>query len=208
MGTGHALLPVMRFAWIVITAACLAVCIYVPSEAHGNGYVSFGVGLDTGVRGDIDSHVSQDTSTTARLALGHRNGALGVELVAAGTDFGDSQGPGEASWLSLGVDVKYHVPLGTHFEAYARGGWHRGWLGSNMSAESGREVIAGRLRSNYSGNGYAVGAGLQYNLSFGPLMNASIWTDYGRNLFDLGSEDDGDLGGSSDTLSLGVLLHI
>lgn len=174
-------------------AALLALAL-APASASAGSYVGLGIGKEAPLTGDLGQTFRTDDSRHARLMIGKRFGKLALEGVLFGTEFAPRNGAGEFNTLSLGVDAKYYFGLTLNFNAFLKGGLHRTWI------QAGREDP---LLDSYSGNGHAIGAGLEYRFAI-----ASLWVDYTRQSFELQSLDrpDRPLDGGAKMLSIGLSL--
>lgn len=182
----------------LLTAGMLA---SVPA-AHAGGYVSFGIGPEADLGGDLATRFQTDELTAGRLALGYRSKNLAIEAVAFGTglDYMNGAGNGDADLMSasLGVDLKYHLHLLLGLEGYGRVGLHRTWMGANMQDEA----------PEYQGSGHVLGGGLQYAFDVVPVVDAAVWVDYSHQEFDLTDAAQRPLSGSADVLTIGVSLGL
>jgi hypothetical protein len=97
----------------------------------------------------------------------------------------------------LGVAAKLNLPLGNRFEAFGRGGLQRTWLSTNTNQPS------------YTGNGWLVGAGIEYRLDLG-VAGGSIFIDYtyADTTFTKQNAAMAQLDGSAGMWTLGLTLSI
>jgi hypothetical protein len=175
-------------------AALLAAFALAPAPAAAGSYVGLGIGKDAPLTGDLGRTFHTDDSRHARLMIGKRFGQLAIEGVLFGTEFSPQRGAGEFHTLSLGVDAKYYFGLTLNLNAFLKGGLHRTWISAGPEDP---------LLDSYSGNGHAIGAGLEYRFAI-----ASLWVDYTRQSFELQSLDrpDRPLDGGAKMLSVGISL--
>jgi hypothetical protein len=181
--------------------AAIAVIAASAGAAHAGGYVAIGAGGDADLHGDLENHFTTEGASAGRLAIGQRFGPLAVEAVLFGTDLHGASGmtgPGnDYSTMSLGVDLKYHIPLVGGLEAYGRAGLNKTWVVDGFDTT---------MDLGYSGRGYNLGAGLQYGFRLLPLVEAAIWADYNHQVMTLHEQGRASLEGGADMLTLGVSL--
>lgn len=176
--------------------AALGLLLGSASAAHA-GYISAGIGAEADLGGTLDEHFSTENTSSGRIAIGERFGAVALEASLFGTSLnGQSQlaGSGEYSTVSMGIDLKYHIPISGSFEAFVKAGLNKTWLAS-----------AADTMSEYSGRGKELGAGVQYRLKL-PITQAAIWLDYTLQDTELRSDNDRPLDGSVEMWTLGVSL--
>jgi hypothetical protein len=172
-----------------------------PSEAIADGYVGLGVGSDSEIGGALSNHFDTDEeSTTSRIILGQRYGALALEASLFGSQLqgtGGMAGTDEYATISLGVDVKYHVGLWGALEGYGKIGLNKTWL----SGPDGDNALS------YQGRGEAMGLGLEYSFNVA-VTRVALWADYTIQHTELrdskrAEELDGELGMFNLGVSLG-----
>jgi hypothetical protein len=180
--------------------AALALIAGSAGAAHAGGYVAIGAGGDADLNGDLANHFTTEGTSSGRLAVGQRFGPVALEAVLFGTDLQGASamtGQGDYSTMSLGVDLKYYIPLAGNLEAYARGGLNKTWV---------VEGFDNAMDLGYSGRGWNLGAGLQYSFRLLPLLDAAIWADYNHQVMELHQEGRRSLAGGADMLTIGVSL--
>lgn len=184
-------------------AALLLAVAAAPRLAAADGsYVTMGVGP-----GDVSDQLRQYTDTTVRIRLGfgHRVGNLAVEGFLAGDIFDDRM---ITEATSVGVDLKYLLPLSEHLQGYVRGSASRmstrlGGDGYGYGAPDCYGCSSGR---DYAGRGLGAGAGLQlrgkvraigflywplFFVPAGPKVNAALYVDHGLDFYRLHPGDAG-----------------
>lgn len=141
-------------------------------------------------RMDTGSHVG------GRIVVGTRDGNVSLEGALFGTDFEDRLDGSTGSTMSLGVDVKLHVPLFPKLEGYLRGGLNQ----TSIVGDSGL--------GDHSGRGYDYGAGLEYRLAGGHIMpiDVTLWLDWNRQVVGLHGPG-ADLPGSITMINAGVFIR-
>lgn len=180
--------------------AALAVVAASAATAHAGGYVAIGAGGDADLRGDLATHFTTEGASAGRLAVGQRFGPVALEAVFFGTDLHGASamtGQEDYSTMSLGVDLKYYIPLAGNLEAYVRGGLNKTWVVKGMHTE---------MDLGYSGRGWDLGAGLQYSFRLLPLLDAAIWADYNHQVMQLHQDGRQSLEGGANMLTIGVSL--
>lgn len=180
--------------------AALAIVAASAGAASAGGYVAIGAGGDADLGGDLDDHFTTEGTSAGRLAIGERFGSVAIEAVLFGTDLAGTSGmtgQGDYSTMSLGVDLKYYIPLAGGLEAYARGGLNKTWV---------VEGFDNNMDLDHAGRGWDVGAGLQYSFRLLPLVEAAIWADYNHQVLELHSASRRTLDGTVDMLTIGVSL--
>jgi hypothetical protein len=156
--------------------------------------------------GDVGSELRDYTATTFRFkaGAGHRIGNVAVEAFLAGDIF-DDYALSEAG--TVGVDVKYILPLSTHFQGYVRGSASR--MSTTIGSGYDECYSCGGYDGYYEGHSYAgrglgAGAGLQlrgkvraigflywplFFVPAGPKVNAALFVDHGYDFYRLHPED-------------------
>ena len=140
--------------------------------AQAGGYLSLGIGANALLGGDVDSNFDRGSLTVSRVAVGTRIAKFAVEGVLTGSDLkatsdqflGQSTGD-EFSTTSLGVDLRYYIPISGQFEGYVRGGLCKTWLGTGSGTDS---------TLDYQGRSYVFGGGIQYGFKL-PIAGAGVW---------------------------------
>ena len=191
----------MRFAPLAaVAAAALAALTAAPRPAAADGsYFTMGFGP-----GDVGDELRDYTGTTFRIraGAGHRVGNVAVEAFLGGDIF-DDYSLSEAG--TVGVDVKYILPLSDHFQGYVRGSASRmsTTIGSGYDDcySCGPTYYEGH---SYAGRGLGAGAGLQlrgkvraigflywplFFVPAGPKVNAALYVDHGYDFYRLHPDD-------------------
>lgn len=173
-----------------------------PAAADGT-YFTMGFGP-----GDVGSELRDYTASTFRIraGMGHRIGNVAFEGFLAGDIF-DDYAISEAG--TVGLDVKYILPLSHHFQGYVRGSASRmsttlgdGYDGyDDCYSCSSPDYGYGR---EYAGRGLGAGAGLQlrgkvraigflywplFFVPAGPKVNAALYVDHGYDFYRLHPAD-------------------
>jgi hypothetical protein len=193
----------MRAA-LATTVAAFALLAAPRLAAADGSYVTMGFGP-----GDVGSELRDYSAETFRIraGIGHRIGNVAFEGFVAG-DIMDDYQVSEAS--SVGLDVKYILPLSANFQAYVRGSASR--MSTNLGS-GGYDDCYGCYYDGreYSGRGLGAGAGLQlrgkvraigflywplFFVPAGPKVNAAFYVDHGYDFYRLHATDD--RGGSID----------
>ncbi len=171
----------------------LVIALFVPlvfaTQSAAAGYVGLGLGVDPALGGELDDRFDAESTGTTRVALGMRIGPVALESSVFGARLpqlwspsGDAEAQGDFTPLSLGVDLKYFVPVLPRVEPYARAGLNRTWI---IEPELGSF-------SSHSGRGYALGGGVQLPFRALVLVQGALWVDYTRHSTRL-SNDGGDM---------------
>ena len=194
----------MRAALVATTVAAFAL-LAAPRLAAADGtYFTMGFGP-----GDVGSELRDYSASTFRIraGIGHRIGNVAFEGFVGG-DIMDDYQVSEAS--SVGLDVKYILPLSSAFQAYVRGSASR--MSTNIGS-GGYDDCYGCYYDGreYSGRGLGAGAGLQlrgkvraigfldwplFFVPAGPKVNAALYVDHGYDFYRLHASDE--RGGSID----------
>ncbi|MBZ0231408.1 MAG: hypothetical protein K8M05_03595 [Deltaproteobacteria bacterium] len=172
-----------------------------PAAADGS-YFTMGFGP-----GDVGSELRDHSATSFRIraGAGHRIGNIAVEGFVAGDIFDDYR-ISDAS--TVGLDLKYILPLSSHFQAYVRGSASRmsttigdGYPTNDCYSCGGGYYYDGR---DYAGRGLGAGAGLQlrgkvraigflywplFFVPAGPKVNAAFYVDHGYDFYRLHPAD-------------------
>jgi hypothetical protein len=169
-------------------------------EALADGYIGAGIGAGGELSGDISDHFTTDEdSSSSRILVGERFGALAIEGSLFGSQLRGASGfsgEGDFTTISLGVDLKYYIGLVGGFEGYGKIGINKTWLSGPAATDDW----------SYEGRGQEIGVGLQYNINL-PLTQVGLWLDYTAQQTDLrDSGETQDLDGSLSMLNVGVSL--
>ena len=187
----------MRVALAATTVAAFAL-LAAPRPAVADGtYFTMGFGP-----GDVGSELRDYSAETFRIraGIGHRIGNVAFEGFVGG-DIMDDYQVSEAS--SVGLDVKYILPLSANFQAYVRGSASR--MSTNLGS-GGYDDCYGCYYDGreYSGRGLGAGAGLQlrgkvraigflywplFFVPAGPKVNAALFVDHGYDFYRLHPDD-------------------
>jgi opacity protein-like surface antigen len=172
--------------------ASLATVALAPA-ARADGYVAVGVGTG-GSSGSSDGFVG-GSRMSGRLMIGQRISLISLEAGVSGYGL-DGMVPNTSyDAVALGAGLKLNLPLFLGLEIFGRGGVERTWLEASE-----------RGMSDYSGNGYVAGAGLEYGFDL-VVTEASVWLDWTRHGADLHG-DDGDREARADLWTAGLSLDI
>ena len=173
-----------------IATAFIAVFATFLGAAHADSYVGLGIGANAPISGTIGDAFSTGDARNARFTFGQRAGNIAVEGSLYGTEL--HRGQETFHTLSVGLDLKYHLPLFVGLGAYGKAGVHRTWL------QGDDEVL-----DSYAGNSYAFGGGLDYTFAL-----ATLYLDYTHQALDLNSDRSPViLDGNANIVSAGVSLH-
>lgn len=149
--------------------AIAAVLVTAMGQAASAGtYV--GLGLGTSANASSDNVMMDGNGRSGRLMLGYRFSRIAIEGSGTRYDLFVGSAPYQATQLAAGLKLAF--PLGNHFDLIGRGGLQRTSL--SMSGSQGADA---------DGNGYYLGAGVEYGLNLG-LTGASIFIDYQRSSTD------------------------
>jgi hypothetical protein len=167
----------------MLRAAVLAsTLLLVPAVAHADLYLTGGVGPTADLEGDFDRIATDGKS--GRIALGKSWGAVGIEGGFAGFGLADGH------ITTASVAVRLTAPVSKAFSIYALGGLEHAWLD--------------RSAYDLSGNGYLLGAGVEYAPRQLPV---GIWGEIGHHSGTLEMET-ATYHGSIDTLMIGLRLGL
>jgi hypothetical protein len=192
----------MRHVAAACTVAALALLAAPRLAAADGSYFTMGFGP-----GDVSNELGTYAGSAFRIraGAGHRIGNVAFEGFIAGDIF-DDYTMNDAS--TVGLDVKYILPLSRNFQAYVRGSASR--MSTNLGSGGYDDCYScgndwgyydGR---EYSGRGLGAGAGLQlrgkvraigflywplFFVPAGPKVNASIFLDHGYDFYRLHPED-------------------
>lgn len=176
---------------VVLAASILAAS---SGVASAGGYL--GIGIGTAPTAHSDDTMLGNDGRSGRLVLGQRFGNLAIEGSLTGFTLADQRG-NTFDTRQLGVAGKLNLPLQDRFEAYGRFGLQRTWVSANQAGVDS------------SGDGYLMGAGIEYRINLG-VGSGSLWMDYSYNNASLVS--DGDAAMKSDLTTrmwmLGVTIGI
>ena len=164
-------------------------------------YAAFGAGPAGTLRGTLGQRF-QAGEAAMRLAVGYREGLWAIEGVFAGGEVEDAQFSGISKLMSLGLELKRHVPLSRSWSVYARGGVHRNFTDDTLPDEP---VLRGS--SIAGGVGIQVGAYVPGTSTHRRLAEMSAWLDLGAQRVRL-ADDEMRLAGSIRTVLLGVSLGL
>jgi hypothetical protein len=196
----------MRHAATVAAATAVAALALLAAPRHAaadGSYFTMGFGP-----GDVGSELRDYSATSFRIraGAGHRIGNVAVEGFIGGDIFDDFS-IHDAS--TVGLDLKYILPLSSHFQAYVRGSasrmstsvGDRGYDDCSTCASPDWGYYDGRA---YAGRGLGAGAGLQlrgkvraigflywplFFVPAGPKVNAAFYVDHGYDFYRLHPED-------------------
>jgi len=163
------------------------------TAASAETYIGLGIGSEAPVTGSLGEQFSTDDTTHGRLMLGKRFGKLAIEGSLFGTEMFHLGGP-DAAIAALALDLKYHLPVASNFEAYVKGGLHKAYLSSDTNQRF----------DEMEGQGYQYGAGIQYRFNLA-VTSAALWLDYQRAQFEVADEGV-ELSGTGKMLQVGVSL--
>lgn len=179
-------------------AFCVPLMAAAPSAA--GGYIGLGLGLDPTLGGEVDEHFDSEATGSSRLALGVRIGPVALEPNLFGARpaqlWHSSHSEGGYTPLSLGVDLKYFIPVLPRVEPYARAGLNRTWIIRPDSSSF----------SSHSGRGYALGGGVKLPFRALVAVQGALWLDYSRHSTRLTSQSGDVLRGRADTWMIGIAL--
>lgn len=183
---------------LVFTAIAAAT----PGVARGDGYfLGVGVGGDARLGAELAEQFTAEGEASGRIVLGKRMGPWAVEGAFFGTDVRSRYSDVPYSTLSLGLDLRYFLPLTSRLELYVRAGLNKTWLKTWLAAapdSSGRASDAG-----YEGRGLDYGTGLQYAWRPGKLQ-FSIWLDFNKQFVRLHDAGRPSLDGELEMVTFGV----
>src|SRR5687768_10158156 len=140
----------------------IALLLAAPTIAHAEGYY---LGLGTGTAPAIEGTMGQQfdgADGSGRFMLGRR-WSNDLALEAAYQGYGLVAATGEPyDGSSLGLDLKYHLPLIFGFELYVKGGVHL-------------DQIVHATGDSVDGRGYGYGVGLLWALRALQVVEAGVW---------------------------------
>lgn len=149
-----------------MTRASLAVVVLAAatSSASAGTYVGLGIGSTATMGGDM-TQISGDGTRSERFLLGQSWGRFSVE--GAATRYGALYRTAGYDGTSVAVAGKATFPVMPHVSVFGRLGLQRTWLSTNRM-----DLVS------FDGNGYLLGAGLQYDLDVSILGGVAIFADY------------------------------
>ncbi len=162
------------------------------------GYLTAGISSEANLSGDLATHFTTQGQGGGHVGIGMRFGQLALEGSLAGSDMTSRSALGERldyTSISAGGDLKYFVGLTGPLEAYGKFGLHHTWLTSRSDAGL-----------HESGDSWAAGAGLQLGFSLGPIAQAGLVLDFTHRDMELSEAGRPGLEGSTQTLSLGMVV--
>ena len=185
-----------------VTVAAFALAAAPRPAAADGSYFTMGFGP-----GDVGSELRDYTASSFRIraGAGHRIGNVAVEGFLAGDIF-DDYGISEAG--TVGLDVKYILPLSDHFQGYVRGSASR--MSTTLGSDAYDDCFScsspdyGYGGKSYAGRGLGAGAGLQlrgkvraigflywplFFVPAGPKVNAALYVDHGYDFYRLHPDD-------------------
>jgi hypothetical protein len=189
----------MRIAAAAAATVAAFALLAVPRPAAADGsYFTMGFGP-----GDVGSELRDYTASTFRIraGAGHRIGNVAVEGFLAGDIF-DTYGISEAG--TVGLDVKYILPLSQNFQGYVRGSASRMSTHLGVGGYDDCYSCGYGYGKSYAGRGLGAGAGLQlrgkvraigflywplFFVPAGPKVNAALYVDHGYDFYRLHPED-------------------
>jgi hypothetical protein len=148
----------MKRALLVASVVVMSVS----SVASAGTYLGLSLGTEPAVTGGLDE-VATPSGRSLRGLGGLRFGNFSLEAALNG--FGVLTGRGDQNVLQGSLAAKLNLPIADGFEAFGRAGLERTWLD------------VGDDRYNLAGNGFLVGAGIEYRLNLA-VTSASIFVDY------------------------------
>lgn len=149
----------MKTALLVATG-----CLAISTTAFAGGYVGLALGTQPAVNTEFEQSVALPSGRSLRGLVGARFGNIAVEGALNGFGVVSRHGVATTEY-QLSASLKLSLPLGNHFEGFARAGLERTWL----NLDEGRVDL--------SGDGFLVGGGFEYRLD-AVLTSASLFVDY------------------------------
>jgi hypothetical protein len=164
------------------------------STASAGTYLGLGIGTAPSMS---VSNSTQDTTEASngrsgKLLVGFRLGRLSIE--GAGGRYGMFLNHLDSTSTMLSAALKFSLPLGNNFEVFGRGGLERTWLSSNSPYDA-------------NGNGYLLGAGLEYRLDLA-VVGGSVFVDYERTSTSLTNNEMAKFDSVTGVWSAGVTLSL
>jgi len=132
--------------------------------ASAGGYLGLGVGTGPALDGDVELY---SVGRSGKLLAGSRFGQFSIEGALGQFDARLSNND-PLDFYQASIAGKVNIKLGDGFEAFGKLGLQRTWL--NHSSPT----------IDRSGNGYLVGAGIEYRLDLA-VASGSIFLDYQYN---------------------------
>jgi hypothetical protein len=185
-----------RLALAVILVATLS------SAASAGTYIGLGIGTSPAMNdGDVKAHYFAPEGRSGKLLLGQRWGQISVEGSLGGFSVVQENdgvfGKAIGTAYQASVSLKGTLPLGNSFHAFGHAGLQHMWITDDADDSF-----------SASGNGYVLGAGIEYRLNLG-LGAGSIFIDYGVGNANLtGPRRPDETGVSTRMWTLGLTLSI
>jgi hypothetical protein len=187
------------------------------SESHADGwYFTEGMGQSE-LNGELSDYF-EGGDLAGRVSLGRRGHTWSVEanFMATGLEGRRVFAGNSYSALTIGLDAKYHVPLGTSgLGVYLRGGLNK----MNLDGSWGNfDELRG---DEYEGRGITYGAGVQikgkipavgflfwplFFTDIGPKITGALWLDTSRQFVRLHHPNGPSLDGDFSTWTLGFAI--
>lgn len=145
-----------------VAASLVAGLVTISTVAHAGAYVGLGIGPEPASNDALQKTANPDSRSLRGLS-GWSFGNFAVEGALGG--FGVATNRGDQNVYQLSAAAKYSLPIGSGFAVFGRAGVERTWL--NLGDD----------RYNFSGNGFLIGAGVDYKLNLG-IGATSISLDY------------------------------
>lgn len=180
--------------------AALAVTLLVAATGSASAGTYVGLGIGTAAAISEDTERLDGDGRSGKALLGMRFGNISVEGAVGKFGTAITTVPGDPArffgdqWQAS-ISGKLSLPLGNNFEAFGRVGLHRSWI----SAE--------REEQDVSGDGYLIGAGIEYRLNL-VVGQGSIFLDYQYNEADLEGDRLKFPGASSRMWTLGLTVGL
>ena len=148
--------------------ACLAAFLVAASAtaASAGTYVGLGIGSSASV-GSNTLAVTGDGGRSERFVLGESFGRLSIE--GAGTRFGARHRAIGYDDTTVALAARLTFPVSGPIAVFGRGGLERTWLSPGP-----------QNMTSYAGNGYLLGAGIEYDFHVSILGGGAIFADYER----------------------------
>jgi hypothetical protein len=134
------------------------------SVASAGTYLGAGIGTSASLGGDHGRYAPDGRS--GRLIVGFGFGRIGVEANATRYGLENAGVSWDATTVAAALRVAF--PIGYNFELFGRGGVERTWLTTGGNAPEP------------SGNGWLLGAGVDYKVNLG-ITGGAIFIDYTHN---------------------------
>jgi hypothetical protein len=149
-------------------SACLAVILVAASATASSAgtYVGLGVGSSASIGGDSTA-ITSDGGRSGRLIVGQSFGRLSIE--GAGTRYGAFYQKAGYDGTALAIAARLTFPVSGPIALFGRGGLQRTWLSTSRAN-----------MTSFSGNGYLLGAGVEYDFHVSVLGGGAIFADYER----------------------------